>query len=136
MRLMPACAFTFCALLLATGVIADDKPTSSSKMMLKAPTGDIAAGMQHEVRVIAASMGPKGVTDWHTHPYPVTVVVTHGTMIIEMEGRESKTIKAGEAWLEPVNVRMRGINPSEIEPVSGYLFQVSEPNAPFLQPVH
>lgn len=129
------CALACCILAGAGPAIADDKPTASAQVLLEEVTGDIAEGMDREVRVMQSSLPPKGVTAWHTHPFPVTILVTQGTIVIEMEGREPKTVRAGEAWLEPVNVRMRGTNPSDTETLSAYLFQVSDPETPFLRPV-
>jgi quercetin dioxygenase-like cupin family protein len=124
------------ALTAAVQANAQTAPTSDAQILLKQLSGDIAPGMEREVRVIKSSLPPAQSTPWHTHPYPVTILVTEGTIVIEMEGRQSKTLKAGEAWLEPVNVRMRGTNPSDSEMLSGYLFQVSDPEVPFLHPAH
>jgi quercetin dioxygenase-like cupin family protein len=73
--------------------------------------------------MLTSSLSPGGVTGWYTHPAPVFIVVTEGTLVIEMEDREPKTIRAGEAWRKPVNVRLRGTNPN-----------ASEPEKPLLEP--
>jgi hypothetical protein len=44
-------------------------------------------------------------------------------------------VKAGQAMLEPPNVRMTGYNRSDSEPLRVVIFYVSDPDKPFLDPI-
>jgi quercetin dioxygenase-like cupin family protein len=52
-----------------------------------------------------------------------------------MEGRPPVTVKAGQAMVEPPNVRMTGFNRSATEPMRVLIFYVSDPETPFLDPI-
>jgi quercetin dioxygenase-like cupin family protein len=52
-----------------------------------------------------------------------------------MEGREPVTVRAGQAMVEPPNVRMTGYNRSSTEPLRLAIFYVSDPDTPFLDPM-
>ena len=100
---------------------------------------DVVAGMpkgdQQEVRVFTATLDSGDRTPFHTHRFPVTVYVLEGAFTLEMEGRAPVTIRAGEASIEPPNVRMTGSNQSG-GTTRLVIVYVSEPDTPFLDPVH
>lgn len=58
-----------------------------------------------------------------------------GAFTLELEGRAPVTVKAGEAFVEPPNVKMTGHNRST-EPLKVVVFYVSDPGTPFLDLVH
>jgi len=58
----------------------------------------------------------------------VTVYILEGAFTLEMEGRAPVPVKAGQAFVEPPNVKMTGYNRLVI-------FYVSEPDTPFLDPL-
>jgi quercetin dioxygenase-like cupin family protein len=93
-------------------------------------------GERQEVRVLTATLKPGEKTPFHTHRFPVTVYVLEGTFTLEMEGRAPVAAKAGEAIVEPPQVKMTGYNRSSTEPMRAVLFYVSDPDTPFLDPVH
>lgn len=97
---------------------------------------EIVAGMprgdRQEVRVLVATVEPGGKTPFHTHRFPVTVYVLEGVFTLEMEGRGPVTVKAGQAMVEPPQVKMTGYNRSGTEPVRVVIFYVSDPDTPFL----
>ena len=90
---------------------------------------------KQEVRVLTAVIKPGDKTPFHTHRSPVTVYMLEGAFTLEMEGREPVTVKAGQAMVEPPNVKMTGYNRSNTEPVRLVIFYVSDPDTPFLDPV-
>jgi quercetin dioxygenase-like cupin family protein len=96
----------------------------------------MARSDRQEVRVITASFKPGDKTVFHTHRFPVTVYVLEGAFTLEMEGRAPVTIKAGEAFVEPPNVKMTGYNRSTAEPLKVVVFYVSDPDTPFLDLAH
>lgn len=59
-----------------------------------------------------------------------------GTFTLELEGRAPVTVKAGEAYVEPPDVKMTGHNRSAAEPLKVVVFYVSDPDTPFLDPAH
>jgi len=72
---------------------------------------------------------------FHTHGFPVAVYILEGAFTLEIEGRDPMTVKAGQAMLEPPNVRMTGYNRSSTERLRVVIFYVSDPDKPFLDPV-
>jgi len=92
-------------------------------------------GDRQEVRVLTATLNPGDATPFHTHRSPVTIYVLAGTFTLEMEGREPVMVRAGEAFVEPANVRMTGYNRAATEPMRVVIFYVSDPGTPFLDPL-
>ncbi|HEX2218438.1 MAG TPA: cupin domain-containing protein [Gemmatimonadales bacterium] len=107
-----------------------DKPASELEQVL-AHGAEIPTGAQ-EVRVVRATIEPRTIAGWHTHPTPVYVYVLDGTLTMEVEGKEPRTITAGEAVAEPLNAPMRVINEGE-QPVELVVFQISPPQEQFLE---
>jgi len=93
-------------------------------------------GDRQEVRVITARFEPGDRTVFHTHRFPVTVYVLEGAFTLELEGRAPVTVKAGEAFVEPANVKMTGHNRSPAEPLGVVIFYVSDPDTAFLDLAH
>jgi hypothetical protein len=54
---------------------------------------------------------------------------------LELEDRGTVTVKAGQAMVEPPNVKMTGYNRSSAKPTRVVIFYVSDPDTPFLDPV-
>jgi quercetin dioxygenase-like cupin family protein len=92
-------------------------------------------GERQEVRVLTATFKPGDKTVFHTHRFPVTVYILEGVFTLEMEGRAPVTIKAGQAMVEPVNVKMTGHNRSATDSLRVVIFYVSDPETPFLDPI-
>jgi quercetin dioxygenase-like cupin family protein len=92
-------------------------------------------GERQEVRVLTATIKPGDKTPVHTHRFPVTVYMLEGAFTLEMEGKPPVTIKAGQAMVEPPNVKMTGHNRSATDPIRLVIFYVSDPDTPFLDPV-
>ena len=88
-------------------------------------------GEKQEVRVLVATVKPGDKTPFHTHRFPVTVYVLEGVFTLEMEGHAPVTVKAGQAMVEPPQVKMTGYNHSSTEPVRVQIFYVSDPDTPF-----
>ncbi len=105
-------------------------------LVLKEVIAGMPRGDRQEVRVLTASFKPGDRTVFHTHRSPVTVYVLEGAFTLELDGREPVTVKAGEAFVEPPNVRMTGYNRSSDSPLRVVIFYVSDPDTPFLDPAH
>jgi quercetin dioxygenase-like cupin family protein len=93
-------------------------------------------GERQEVRVLTASFQPRDKTLFHTHRFPVTVYVLEGAFTLEMQGRQPVTVKSGQAMMMPAHVKMTGYNRSSTLPLRLVIFYVSDPDTPFLDPIH
>ena len=128
---------------LALMALAITVPSSAQEPGAKPPTPllrEIVQGMpkgeRQEVRVFAATVEPGGKTPFHSHRFPVTVYILEGTFTLEMEGRAPLMVKAGQAMVEPPQVKMTGYNRSSTEPARVLIFYVSDPDTPFLDVAH
>ena len=105
-------------------------------LRLRQSVEGMPAAERQEVRVLTATFQPGDRTVTHTHRSPVTVYVLEGTFTLELDGREPVAIRAGQAFVEPPGVRMTGFNRSDREATRVVIFYVSDPDTPFLDPVH
>lgn len=105
-------------------------------LLLREISEGMPRGEKQEVRVLTASFKPGDRTVFHTHRHPVTVYVLEGAFTLELEGRAPVVVRAGEAMVEPPNIRMTGYNRSASEPLRVVIFYVSDPETPFLDPAH
>ena len=119
----------FCTPALADGGLA--KPNLVLKQIVEGLPGDAKS----EVKILTATFKPGDKTVSHTHDFPVSVYVVEGAFTLELKGQPQKTIKAGEAMIEPPNTQMTGYNPSSTDETKVVIFYVSGPEAPFLKPV-
>lgn len=127
----------FMALITVPGSMAQEQSTAKPPPpLLKEIVQGMPKGERQEVRVLTATLKPGEKTPFHTHRFPVTVYVLEGTFTLEMEGRAPVTAKAGEAIVEPSQVKMTGYNRSSTEPMRVVIFYVSDPDTPFLDSAH
>jgi len=103
--------------------------------VLREVVSGMPRGERQEVRVLTAMLKPGDKTSFHTHRFPVTVYILEGAFTLEMEGQAPVTVKAGQAMVEPPNVKMTGHNRSATDPIRLVIFYVSDPDTPFLDPV-
>ena len=123
----------FVALFISSASVAQERgPAKPPPPLLREIVQGMPKGEKQEVRVIMATLKPGETTPFHTHRFPVTVYVLEGTFTLEMEGRAPVTAKAGQAMVEPSQVRMTGYNRSSTEPMRVVIFYVSDPDTPFL----
>jgi quercetin dioxygenase-like cupin family protein len=113
----------------------EQRPAQPPPALLKEIVRGMPTGATQEVRVLVATVKPGDKTPFHTHRFPVTVYVLEGEFTLEMEGRAPVTVKAGQAMVEPPQVKMTGYNRSGTEPVRVVIFYVSDPDTPFFDPV-
>lgn len=107
-----------------------DKPASQLDKIL-AEKAELAGGAQ-EVRVVAVTLDPMTAGAWHAHPTPVYIYVIEGELTVEVEGKETRTAKAGEAVSEPLDANMRAVNRTDA-PVKAVVFQISPAGKEFLE---
>jgi quercetin dioxygenase-like cupin family protein len=126
----------FAFLLISLVAMAEEQGAIKPQLLLSEVIQGMPKGENQEVRVLTASFKPRDKTMFHTHRFPVTVYVLEGTFTLEMEGRDPVTVTAGQAMIMPPHVKMTGYNRSSTDPLRLVIFNVSDPNAPYLEPVH
>jgi quercetin dioxygenase-like cupin family protein len=125
---------------LGTAVVGLSSPVAAQEqarpnLVLRETVEGMPRGDRQEVQVLTATIAPGQSTVFHTHRFPVTVYVLEGAFTLEMEGRETVTVRAGRSMVEPPNVRMTGHNRGA-EPTRVLVFYVADPGTPFLDPAH
>ena len=93
-------------------------------------------GERQEVQVLTATILPGQATVFHTHRFPVTILVLEGTFTLELEGRPTAVIGPGQSFVEPAHVRMTGHNRSADTTMRVVIFYVGDPGTPFLDAIH
>ena len=109
---------------------------AAPKLVLKESVARMPKTDLQEVRVLTAAFKPGDRTVFHSHRSPVTVYVLEGQFTLDLDGRTPVVVSAGQAFVEPPNVKMTGYNRSATEPLRLVIFYVSDPETPFLDPLH
>jgi len=120
------------ALCLSGDLLAQQGGLAAPQLLLRESVNGMPTGATQEIRVLAASFKPGDRTVFHTHRRPVTVYVLEGSFTLELEGRPPVVVGAGQAYVEPPNVRMTGYNRSTTAPLRVVIFYVSDAGTPFL----
>jgi quercetin dioxygenase-like cupin family protein len=123
-------------LLLALPVAVRAQGTAKPDLVLSEVLDGMPRGEKQAIRVLTANFKPGDRTVFHTHRSPVTVYILEGAFTLELEGRAPVIVKAGQAFVEPPNVKMTGYNRSTTEALRLVIFYVSEPDTPFLDPLN
>ena len=90
-------------------------------------------GMEGMVaNVIMLDVDPGWQTPNHIHPGQLILYVLEGEAVLDVEGRDTMTVKAGEAIYETPNVPMVGRNISTTDRAKLLVFQVGEADAPIM----
>jgi quercetin dioxygenase-like cupin family protein len=130
-------SLAFLALVISLPSMAQEQSTAKPPPpLLREIVQGMPKGERQEVRVLVATVNPGDKTPFHTHRFPVSVYILEGAFTLEMEGRAPVTVKAGQAMVEPPQVKMTGYNRSSTEPLRVVIFYVSDPDTPFLDPIH
>ncbi|MDB5486723.1 MAG: hypothetical protein JWQ58_438 [Reyranella sp.] len=121
---------------LSTASVAAAQGLARPDLVHKEVVEAMPKGDRQELKVLTATIKPGDKTVHHTHRFPVTVYILEGAFTLEMEGRAPVTVKAGEVLVEPPHVKMTGYNKSSSETTKVLIFYVSDPDVPFLDPIH
>lgn len=65
---------------------------------------------RNQITALRAELAPGGQTGRHMHPVPTFVYVLEGELVVEADGHGTKTYKAGDAFLESINMWHNGSN--------------------------
>ncbi|KAA0998234.1 cupin domain-containing protein [Paraburkholderia panacisoli] len=106
------------------------------QILLQQIVDGMPRGEKQELRVLTATFKPGDKTVFHTHRFPVTVYVLEGAFTLEMEGMAPVTVRQGQAMVEPPHVKMTGYNRSNSDSLRVVVFYASDPDTPFLDPLH
>ena len=129
-------SLAFAVLLTSLTALAQERGVVKPQLLLRESVKGMPKGETQEVRVLKANFQPGDKTMFHTHRFPVTIYVLEGAFTLEMEEREPVTVKAGQAMVMPPHVKMTGYNRSSTESLRLVIFSVSDPDTPFLDPIH
>src|ERR1700676_3132661 len=129
-------SLAFAVLLGSSIAIAQERGVIKPQLLLNEIVQGMPKGEKQEVRVLTASFQRGDKTMFHTHRFPVTVYVLEGAFTLEMEGRKPVTVTAGPAIVMPPHVKMTGYNRTSAESLRVVIFSVSDPDTPFLDPIH
>jgi quercetin dioxygenase-like cupin family protein len=135
MKKSMSCSLALVVLAMSLPAMAQEQSVARPQLLLQETVQGMPKGERQEVRVLTASLKPGDKIVFHTHRFPVTAYILEGAFTLEMEGREPITVKAGQAIVEPPQVRMTGYNRSSTEPLRLVIFYVSDPDTPFLDPI-
>ena len=124
------------ALMLGAGAQAQAPGLARPELVLKDVVGAMPTGVRQEIKVLTARFNPGDRTVFHSHRFPVTVYILEGAFTLELEGRPTVVVRAGEAFVEPPGVKMTGFNRSATEALRVVIFYVSDPDVPFLDMAH
>ena len=121
--------------LVAWPALAQQPPARPETRLQQVVTG-MPRGERQEIQLLTATIAPGQSTPFHTHRFPVTVLVLEGTFTLEMEGHPTVAVPAGGTLVEPPNVRMTGFNRHATEAARVVIFYVADPGTPFLDVAH
>jgi quercetin dioxygenase-like cupin family protein len=124
------------AMALIVSSVAVRAQTAKPELVFSDVLRGMPRGENQAIRVFTASFKPGDKTVVHTHRSPVTVYILEGAFTLELDGREPIVVKAGQAFVEPPNIKMTGYNRSTTDPLRLVIFYVSEPGTPFLDPLN
>ncbi len=88
------------------------------------------AGKPAEVTAVLVEIPAGAETGWHIHPVPCFAYILEGKIVVELKGGKKRTLRAGEAFSEVVNVIHTGRNPGP-GPAKLVLFAVGSRGVPF-----
>ncbi len=128
--LITLCGGAALALTLAIGVTGQTPPTVKRTMLGQT---DLSVPGREVVQAVA-EIPPTGSTGRHTHFGEEVSYVMEGELLLEVEGKPSRTVKAGEAFVVPYGVIHDGRNVGTV-PVKVVVAYVVEKGKPVTTPV-
>ena len=83
-----------------------------------------------EVTAVRVEIPPGAQTGWHKHPVPCFAYILEGELHVQIDGGETKILKAGEAYAETVDALHNGMNQGTV-PVKLVMFATSASGQPY-----
>jgi quercetin dioxygenase-like cupin family protein len=91
---------------------------------------DISGVPDRQGTLYKAEFGPGVSAPKHTHPGDEFVYMAEGTLVIEPEGKDPITLKAGDSTRLPMGTVHKARNPDSSAPAVAIVFLVSEAGKP------
>jgi len=110
-----------------------ESPIDPYNHVLKRSTLDVENGDEIQVREILFAPGWQAPR--HYHNSDLFIYVISGEFEVDMEGEGLKTYTDGQALRMKPNTPMDARNPSETKSLKLAVFQVGNPDAPFVVPI-
>lgn len=111
-----------------TGAIAQDADTTQVLQ------SELQGEPGREANIVTFDVEPGWQTERHIHPGHVFVYVTDGTIEVDVEGEESRTVSAGEAFYELPDKPMVARTASAEEGAKFIVFQIGPAGEPIMVP--
>ncbi|HEY8962163.1 MAG TPA: cupin domain-containing protein [Luteolibacter sp.] len=83
-----------------------------------------------EVTAVRVEIPSGTQTGWHKHPVPCFAYILEGELHVQIDGGETKILKAGEAYAETVDVMHNGVNQGNV-PVKLIMFATGASGQPY-----
>lgn len=126
--------FLMCASVLAipaAASLAQDAPITRTELQ-RVPLSDMPG---HEGVLYKAVIAPGGAAAKHMHPGDEFVYVLSGTLIVEPEGADPVTLRAGDSTYQEKGKPHSARNGSTTEPIEALVFVLSEVGQPLASAV-
>lgn len=131
---LPAALGAFAlALALCAQAAGDDGPAATVTQLLTQPLAGVPG---KEVSMVSVAYAPGGASPAHRHHADVFVYVLEGAVVMQVDGAEPVTLKAGQTFHEsPDDVHRVSRNASDTEPAKLLAVLVKDAGAPATVPV-
>lgn len=124
--------FAFACCTLAAQVVPAAPPADVQQLMLK-EFKDLAG---KEGLMITVTYPPGGASEGHRHNAHVFVYVLEGSIVMQAQGGETKTLKVGDTFYEaPEDIHAVSRNASDTQPAKFLVVMVKNQGAPVTVPV-
>lgn len=97
--------------------------------------GDLSGLPGHQGILYKAEIGPGAAAPKHTHPGDEFLYIVEGTVIIEPDGQQAVTLKAGDTIRMPMGTAHTARNADSAAPAVVIAFLVSEAGKPLASAV-
>jgi quercetin dioxygenase-like cupin family protein len=99
--------------------------TTAAGQAIRFPQGE------NQVTALIAELAPGGQVGRHVHPVPLFAYILEGTLTVEVEGHGTRTFKAGDGFVDVVNLWHNGRNLGD-RPVRFLVVFAGQKNTPTL----
>jgi quercetin dioxygenase-like cupin family protein len=112
------------------------KEGQSAAKVVTLETRDLTDLAGKEALVVTVEYPPGGASTPHRHDAHVFVYVLEGSIVMQVDGREPVTLRAGETFYEnPQDVHRTSKNASASEPAKFLVFFVKDKGKPVTRPL-
>jgi len=131
-------AFTALTLLLFPLVKPADARAEEKDSAIVTPllTRDLVGVPGKEVSMVKVEYLPGGASSPHRHDANVLVYVLEGSVVMQVQGQDPVTLKAGDTFSEtPTDIHLQSANASKTEPAKFIAIVIKDKGAPVTRPV-